>query len=214
MNKTKIDWGYDNLYTYNPIVGCQRNCYYCYARIIYNRFNKTSFSSIIEYPDRFNDPGLSSKKPRTIFVGSMSDIEYWTKEQLQRVVDICREYQKHTFMFLSKSPVSYKNINIPANVMCGYTVEKADQHSENDFINYHFKYNPRPFLSIEPLLGLFTKRIPDFEKIVVGAMTGPGARVPKKEWIQSILDNIDKDKIYWKQSIRLHLNKMGYYSNS
>lgn len=36
MNKTKIDWAD---YTWNPITGCNHNCYYCYARKQSQRFS-------------------------------------------------------------------------------------------------------------------------------------------------------------------------------
>jgi protein gp37 len=65
---------------------------------------------------------------------------------------------------------------------------------------------PRPFLSIEPLLGCLQCHIPDkFERIIVGAMTGPGAAKPQKEWIESVMLYAPSEKLYWKPNLRVHI---------
>jgi len=37
MNRTKIDWPGLG-YTWNPVIGCKRNCSYCYAKRMNTRF--------------------------------------------------------------------------------------------------------------------------------------------------------------------------------
>ena len=37
LNKTKIDWP-GLTHTWNPVVGCRHNCYYCYAKKMNDRF--------------------------------------------------------------------------------------------------------------------------------------------------------------------------------
>jgi hypothetical protein len=36
-------------------------------------------------------------------------------------------------------------------------------------------------------------------QVIVGQMSGRGAIAPKREWVQSIKDNVPADRIYWKQ---------------
>jgi protein gp37 len=68
------------------------------------------------------------------------------------------------------------------------------------------KYRHRPFLSIEPLLGIIPKTdYTKFEIVIVGAMTGAGKIPPKPEWIESVRDNVPADKIYFKKNIRRYL---------
>lgn len=209
MQRTKIDW--PNLdYTWNPITGCKRGCHYCYARRIHERFNKTPFTDIVFHKDRINDP-LKVKKPSIIFVGSMSDIEYWDKAIVGAVLTKCELCPQHTFMFLSKNPESYMGYSWPKNTMQGLTITKCTTTNECKNLQYILQF-PRPFLSIEPLLGE-VKDFPDsrkWERIIVGAMTGPKAVKPKYEWIQSIqsiLENMPKEKIYLKENIKKYLNK-------
>ena len=58
------------------------------------------------------------------------------------------------------------------------------------------------FVSIEPLLGDFKHDdLSGFDLIIVGAMTGPNAIVPKQEWIKSI----EHPNIFYKDNIKLYL---------
>jgi protein gp37 len=203
LNKTAINWGYGkNFFTWNAITGCKRGCDYCYARRIHNRFHPdTPFSDIVYHIDRLGDP-KREKKPSTIFVGSMSDIEYWPKENTKTIVNVCQLNPQHTFMFLSKNPVSYCDIEWPQNTMQGLTIEHMMTEKNKEAVAKICLF-PRPFLSIEPLLGGIDDRIPDkIEKIIVGAQTGPGAVPVKRSWILSIKAYCNNDKIFWKNSIK------------
>lgn len=208
LNRTKIDWGIPGLLTWNVITGCKRGCSYCYARKIHERFNKTPFTDIVFHADRLLDP-VNHKKPATIFVGSMSDPEYWDRADMCEVLQVCKICPNHTFMFLSKSPYSYHDFIWPKNTILGLTMS-CEQSSKDqiEMVLKMIKLEGRKFLSIEPLLGeLFVARsgLKYFEKIIVGAMTGQGAVKPKPEWIQSIKDNCPADEIFWKESIRNYL---------
>lgn len=202
MNKTAIEWCD---YTWNPVTGCKRGCSYCYAKRIYERFNEGSFTEIVFHPDRLDEPS-KVKKPSIVFVGSMSDIEYWSLEQIERVIQKCREYSWHTFMFLTKDANSYKHHVWPENTMQGLTLERLEK-KENAFKLMHlFQHSKRPFLSVEPLLGKMenSDAYGHLEKIIVGAMTGRGSVVPKKEWIDSLV-NIPKEKLFLKSNIKKYM---------
>jgi protein gp37 len=203
MNNVKNSIGWAD-FTWNPITGCKRGCTYCYARRLHERFNKNPFSEIVLHPERFNDPE-KTKKPSIIFVGSMSDVEYWPKEQLKSILAVCRDLERHTFMFLSKNPKSYINgFPWPKNTMQGLTLESL-KDGEDLYKIKQIIQMPRPFLSIEPLMGPvnFTMPIPcPIELFIIGAMTGPGAVKPKREWIDSIKRSLPSNKIFWKNNIR------------
>jgi protein gp37 len=72
--------------------------------------------------------------------------------------------------------------------------------------------HPRPYLSIEPINGGLWREVPSkIELIIVGAETGnrKGKVIPQKEWLQSIIDHVPKEKIYWKNNIKPYLEKYG-----
>jgi protein gp37 len=211
MQKTKIDWGIPNLYTWNPVVGCKRGCHYCFAKRLNDRFKWVSdFTKITEIPHRLLNPTIK-KNPCTIFVGSMSDVCYWPHGYIRTVLNVCRDCPQHTFMFLTKRPITYWLFDWPENCVLGLTITGErilyDQYMIiSDLMSYDTTTPPRSlgrvFLSIEPLLGEIVSEIPEsIEKVIVGAMTGPGAIVPKKEWIESIKHS----NIFWKPSIRKYL---------
>ena len=107
MCKTKIPWADE---VWNPTVGCTKvssGCKNCYAERIYGRFHPDEkFSEVKCYPERLEQP-LHWKKPRTVFVDSMSDLfhedvpnsflpEVWA------IMAICRNI--HKFQILTKRP--------------------------------------------------------------------------------------------------------------
>ena len=70
---------------------------------IHNRFYKTPFSDIVFHNDRLYDK--MPKEPSKIFVGSMSDCRFWDESQWDKILHVCADNPKHTFMFLSKSVI-------------------------------------------------------------------------------------------------------------
>lgn len=202
MNRTNIDWP-ELTHTWNPITGCRRGCKYCYARRIYQRFNKTSFSEIKFHPDRMH---VNLKNPSVVFVGSMSDIAYWPKDKTQEIINLCARNIEHVFMFLSKDSTAYSGFDWPPNTMQGLTLTLSETktHIERSLIN--MTAFARPFLSIEPLLWKIEELSVNFalfELVIVGAMTGPGAVPVKQEWIDSIKGSVPKHKLYFKKNLKM-----------
>lgn len=205
MNRTNIDWP-GLSYTWNPITGCKRGCEYCYARKIHNRFNNFPFSKIVVHEDRFDEPA-KVKNGSKIFVGSMSDIEYWGYDDKLKIVEICEYYFTKTFMFLSKSIKPYLEIMWPSNTMQGLTITQPGWQVALNMIISHASF-PRPYISIEPISGGLWNELPkEIELVIVGAETGNRKVkiIPQKEWIQSIKDHVPEEKIYWKKNIQAYL---------
>jgi len=178
MNKTKIEWCD---YTWNPVVGCERGCSYCYAKRIFQRFNKIDkFEDLTFYPERLKDS--FPKRPSKIFVGSMSDICYWRLEWMNQVLEVIKKHPEHTFMFLTKDGSIYGDYVFPENCWLGITYTKHWKFS----CMHENKKNKR-FISIEPLLeeldGLDIGALWDL--VIIGGLTPKPAH--KKEWVDKII---------------------------
>lgn len=120
-NKTGIEW---TDATWNPIRGCSRvseGCRNCYAERTAGRFSgggqpyeglaqfvgkEARWTGEIKFmEDRLEDP-LRWKRPRRIFVNSMSDLfhEKVTVDQLCAICDVMGRAKQHTFQVLTKRP--------------------------------------------------------------------------------------------------------------
>jgi protein gp37 len=206
MNRSTINWGIGQLWTWNPISGCRRGCPYCYARGIHDHYVKPktgeNFSEIIFHADRLSDPDLE-KSSRIIFLGSVSDPEYYPALRFQQIIYQCQIHKQHTFMFLSKNPASYRNFVFPDNCVLGLTITKLENIATFQQVE-EIAEHERVFLSIEPLLGMIDTPLPDtLERVICGAMSGPGAIVPKAEWVESVKRNAPEGKLFFKPHKKL-----------
>lgn len=215
MNRTKIEWCD---YTWNPVVGCKNGCSYCYARKIYTRFNSPdgSFSDIKVYEDRLYQP-LKVKKPSIIFVGSMTDLfAQWmnTEHYVNRILDVIRECPRHTFIFLTKSPLGYKRIKkYPKNCWLGVTVTGVDDWRKTAAL-HTFKRDNLKFISIEPILDtIATGYFWLADWVILGGLTPKS--VHKQKWIKDFLDlgkksNVPvfmKKNLNWRGKLRQEFPK-------
>jgi protein gp37 len=218
MNKNKsINWP-GLTHTFNPVVGCKRACckvthgFDCYAAKLHTMRHisllagkklpeqyRKSFNEIQYLRARIFDRDLDKPGPFKIFVGDMTDHAYWPKYVKKEIISCMADYPQHTFMMLTKDPQSYLYYDWPENVMCGTTITFYN----NEYIDQlllNASRTPRPFLSIEPLLG----RVPEydyskFEVVIVGKDNTKGAEPPKREWLDSVVWQVPKNKIWWKQ---------------
>lgn len=165
-------------YTWNPITGCKRGCEYCYARKIRERFTpEVPFTELIWFDERLEQP-LKVKTPSRIFVGSMSDIEYWRKVDVERVLDIARRCPQHTFQFLTKNGEVYSKYDFPKNCWLGQTIVR--KHDYKKVENNNLK-----FLSFEPLLEDIGKYRYPADWYIIGGLTPK--HIHKSIWIGQIL---------------------------
>ena len=109
---TKIEWT-DRVW--NPVVGCTKvsqGCKNCYAERIYERFHPgQKFSVVHTLAGRLHDP-LHWRKPRRVFVNSMSDIFHddVSRYFILNIWQIMFHAPKHTFQILTKRPQRMKDI--------------------------------------------------------------------------------------------------------
>lgn len=206
MNRTKIEWAD---FTWNPMVGCKHGCDYCYAERINRRFSLIPDWGIPRlFPDRLYDPS-NITRGSIIFVGSMTDMmgNWWKDAQIQSVIDSCKMFDNHLFVWLSKNPKRYFDFHWPPNCLLGFTV--TNQHHLHSTLKMLIKSDQRYFLNIEPVLSEFTYSSSVltesyFSMIIVGAMTGPKAKIPPINWIRSITRLHRDDQFFWKENIRKH----------
>lgn len=200
MKKTKIDWCDCTL---NPVVGCKNNCEYCYARKINDRFHFVpNWCEPQFFPERLKQ--LKSKKPKSIFMDSMSDIGWWKDEWKEEVFKAMYNNKQHSYIFLTKCP----EIKIPywLHGSYGNKVYFGQSFTQGTFFaGFNEKY--RDFLSIEPLLGkVELNSLDGIRQVIIGAETGnrKGKVIPKKEWVDDIVKQCDKAgvKVFMKSSLK------------
>lgn len=201
MQKSRIDWPFKPLYTSNPLIGCKNNCSYCYARKLNTRF---------KWIDEWTDPQPNWKefdidysgKPKFIFIGSMSDLfgSWVPRNFIQDIINKIERYPIHQFIFLTKNPKRYSEFEFPSNVWLGVTVTDSDNKSDiQRLIDFNTPSHVNTFVSIEPLLGSWNRvYFPNYDLIIVGALTGIGASDPGIGLVKSV----NHFNIYYKESIR------------
>lgn len=186
MASSKIEW---TDATWNPVTGC-------YARRMAQRlagrygYPKVEPFRVTCHIDRMGEPA-SWKKPRRVFVCSMSDFFHRQIPPSFRY-DIFRTMQAcewHTFLVLTKRTDELLRFckNWPSNIQVGVTVESAQYvYRIDDLRKVHARVR---FLSCEPLLGpLAGLNLRGIHWVVVGGETGPGARPMDLNWARDIRD--------------------------
>lgn len=144
------------------------------------------------HPEKLSQP-LAWKKPRVIFVNSMSDLfhEAVPVEFILDVFDVMRQASWHQFQVLTKRAERLKELDSlldwPENVWVGVTVERRDYLSRVDHLR-HIGARVK-FLSCEPLLG----PIPNLDLtgihwVIVGGESGPNTRPMHPDWVRQIRD--------------------------
>ena len=197
-NGSKIEW---TEATWNPVTGCTKvspGCKNCYAERMSKRLKAMGVSQYrngfaLTLQDDVVELPLRWKKPRIIFVNSMSDLfqEGIPLKFIQRVFTVMQESPQHQFQVLTKRPelaLAYaEDLPWPSNVWLGTSVENQDYVDRVRTLQ-RIPAKTR-FLSVEPLLGPIA-RLPlaKIHWVIVGGESGPGARPMKEEWVLKIRD--------------------------
>lgn len=214
-DKSKIEW---TDATWNPVTGCSKvseGCRNCYAQTFAERFRGTpghyfeNGFDITLRPDKLDQP-LKWKKPRRIFVNSMSDLfhEDVPFDFIDRVFVVMSLAEHHTFQILTKRPSRMKeylsknrlkHIGLNEwpllNIWLGVSVENQKAADERIPLLLQTPSAVR-FLSCEPLLGpvnlsMRTDRfemVPGIDLVIVGGESGYNARPMHPDWAMSIRD--------------------------
>ena len=195
---TEIEW---TEATWNPATGCSQvspGCAHCYAKTFAERWR-----GVPDHPyeqgfdlrlwhDRLDIP-LRWKKPKVIFVNSMSDLfhEDIPLEFIEQVFDTMRAAEWHTFQVLTKREDRLAQLaarfDWPPNVWMGVTIENRRFVHRADVL----RIVPAAvrFISAEPLLGpLDGLDLKDIDWLIAGGESGPRHRRVDAEWIRDLRD--------------------------
>jgi len=193
---TKIEW---TDATWNPVTGCTKispGCKHCYAERMAKRLEsmgqaryRNGFQLTLQ-PDVVEQP-LAWKKPRLVFVNSMSDLfhDEVPLSYLEKVFQVMAEARWHVFQVLTKRSERLAEIANrlvwPSNVWMGVSVESEDYTYRIDDLS-GIPAAVR-FLSVEPLLGPINRlSLRNIDWVIVGGESGPHARPINPSWVRSI----------------------------
>lgn len=188
--------------TWNPVTGCTKispGCKHCYAERMAKRLAsmgqpryRDGFQLTLQ-PDVVDQP-LSWKKPRLVFVNSMSDLfhDAVPLSYLERVFQVMAEARWHIFQVLTKRSERLAEIANrlvwPSNVWMGVSVESEDYTYRIDDLSGIPAVVK--FLSVEPLLGPIKRlSLKNIDWVIVGGESGPHARPIDPNWVRSIRDD-------------------------
>jgi protein gp37 len=209
MAETYIEWT-DS--TWNPVAGCSAassGCTNCYAMQMARRLEAmgmTKYNGLARLSgDRAVWTGVIRedhaalaipykwRKPRKIFVNSMSDLFHpdVSDKFIRSVWTVMAKTPHHQYQILTKRPERMKKfvskkLKAPLpNVWLGTSVENEDVV---DRIT-HLKETPASirFISFEPLIGSVGEvDLSDIDWAIVGGESGRNARKIEEEWIDEI----------------------------
>lgn len=213
MGKSKIPW---TDCVWNPTIGCDpkgAGCVHCYAEKLHNQRHEAwkngtprwlnapkqyhkPFSEIQLLEDRLDWP-LHWRKPRNIFVDSMSDLFHPEVpfEFIDKVYDTIQKCPQHTFQILTKridrawdfyageSGAGLEAPPLPNVHILASASTQAELSAAEEYL-WQIPAVVRGFC-LEPLLGPIHE-LPPFEWYIIGYESGPNRRPCKIEWVQSM----------------------------
>jgi len=120
-------------YTWNPIGGCKHSCRWempdgttavCYAETVAERVAQAAYPHGFEHhywrPELLQEPKKLATSAK-IFLDSMSDLmgAWVPEEEIQQVLEICRQTPRHTYQLLTKNAPRLLKFDFPDNVWVG-----------------------------------------------------------------------------------------------
>lgn len=116
--------------TWNPVTGCSKvspGCAHCYAEALSLRFGtskkpwtpENAAENVVLHPERLDAP-LHWRKPRRVFVNSMSDLfhELVPDSFIVDVFRVMAQAEQHTFQVLTKRPERMRDMLNDQIIMC------------------------------------------------------------------------------------------------
>ena len=197
--------------TWNPITGCDRvspGCAHCYALDLaarLKRFGQPKYQqdgsrrssgpgfAVTLHPQALDVP-LRWRRPRVIFVNSMSDLfhEEVPFDFIESVFDVMSRADQHVFQILTKRHERLAelapSLPWPPNVWMGVSIENRRFLQRAD----HLRTVPAAirFISAEPLLGpLDDLDLEGVDWLIAGGESGPKHRPVKEEWLLDLRDS-------------------------
>lgn len=207
MAETSIEW---TDATWNPVAGCTiltAGCTNCYAMRMAARLQamgvpkyagltrrsgeRQVWTGTVTLDEAALDVPKAWRKPRLIFVNSMSDLfqEAVPVNFIRRVWDTMAATPQHTYQILTKRPDRMATITpdlqLLPNVWLGTSVENAAVLDRLDHLRA--THAAVRFVSFEPLIGSVAGGdLRDIHWAIVGGESGPRARPMLEDWVDEI----------------------------
>lgn len=213
MAQSSIEW---TEMTWNPTTGCDKvsaGCKFCYAEVMSKRLKAMGIEKyqngfdIKIHEEELKKP-YSWKKPRVVFVNSMSDLFHpdVPVDFIQKVFKVMKENPQHVFQLLTKRPEILKYYDSEGwldwshNIWMGISVEDERVMNRIDLLR---DTNARvKFLSCEPLIGpLPNMNLEKIDWVIVGGESGRKPRPMDTDWVTDIKDQCKKSGVafFFKQ---------------
>ena len=200
--------------TWNPVTGCTQvspGCAHCYAKTFAERWRGIPGHAYEQgfdlrlWPERLDAP-LRWRKPKTIFVNSMSDLfhEAIPADYVAEVFETMQAAHWHTFQVLTKREERLAelapDLPWPPNVWMGVTIENRRFVERADYL----RSVPAAvrFISAEPLLGpLEGLNLSGVDWLIAGGESGPRHRRIDVDWIRALRDLCTEEDVafFFKQ---------------
>ncbi len=200
--QSSIEWTES---TWNPVSGCSKisaGCLNCYAERMAKRLKamgqrryRNGFAVTL-HPEALDEP-YGWKKPRVVFVNSMSDLfhDQIPFDFIGKVFSAMEGNARHTFQVLTKRSQRLRELGPllewSENIWMGVTIENNDYVGRAE--DLRSTAAAIKFLSLEPLLG----PVPDLDLrgidwVIVGGESGPGAREMREEWVLEVKEKCER----------------------
>ena len=215
VQKSAIEW---TDATWNPVTGCTKiglGCDNCYAERFAERWRGLAGHPYEQgfdlklWHSRLRQPE-SWRKPRMIFVNSMSDLFHKNIDRsfIDRVFDTMERADWHVFQVLTKRSslmrnylrARYQGGPVPQHIWPGVSVEGSAYLKR---ISHLKSVNSvARFISFEPLLDQISEvDLRGIAWAIVGGESGPRAREMQAEWVREIRGLCQRDNVefFFKQ---------------
>ena len=225
MSESAIEW---TDATWNPIAGCSvmsAGCRNCYAMRMarrldamgvekYSGLTRKSGSRIVWTGEIREDHGslnipLRWRKPRKVFVNSMSDLFHPAVSEgfVVKVWEVMASASHHSYQILTKRPERMAEMSLTVlptlpNVWLGTSVEDSRVVQRID----ELRKIPAAvrFISFEPLIGPIGQAdLSGIDWAIVGGESGPGARPMHEIWVDEV------QKLCKKQDVTFFFKQWG-----
>ncbi len=208
FNRTNdsIEWA---LWTWNPVTGCEHGCKYCYARDIAERFYKdygftpTFHEKRLPAPQNNKIPTVDELGEHNVFVCSMADLfGDWVKDEwIEKIFkSISNAPDWWNFLFLTKNPERYLELDIPENCWIGATAtnQKEMDRAIKVFDKLKKKIDNILFISCEPLMSKIETNLSSIDWLIIGGRSqskGMSAGQPEWEWVEELIWQAREDGV-------------------
>jgi protein gp37 len=215
-----IEWAQ---WSWNPVTGCKHDCPYCYARDIAmsermqqaslypNGWEPTFRSLALNGPKNTKVPknATTDTRYRNVFTCSMADLfgRWVPKEWIDAVMMSVRGNPQWNFLFLTKFPQRFAELEIPDNAWMGTTVDMQARVKNAEKAFSAMRGTGVRWLSVEPMIEPIRLERPDlFNWVVIGGASASKqtpAWQPPYRWIESLVRQCDEAgvPVYMKSNL-------------